>query len=138
MDSCAPQFLFAVCSAGADQDLKDAETELAKESGMNPMLVLKNIRNLKLYWQALGSDAESLHTRLGAMCDLMRSRITASYEQNEEKRPNLLKFSAAFDADTWQQRSEVLLAFYWKMAQRRGILVGVWQTSCKPSSSWFP
>ncbi|CAJ1392417.1 unnamed protein product [Effrenium voratum] len=98
MDSCAPQFLFAVCSAGADQDLKDAETELAKESGMNPMLVLKNIRNLKLYWQALGSDAESLHTRLGAMCDLMRSRITASYEQNEEKRPNLLKFSAAFDA----------------------------------------
>ncbi|CAJ1341877.1 unnamed protein product, partial [Effrenium voratum] len=68
MDSCAPQFLFAVCSAGADQDLKDAETELAKESGMNPMLVLKNIRNLKLYWQALGSDAESLHTRLGAMC----------------------------------------------------------------------
>ena len=30
--------------------------------------------------------------------DLMRSRITSSYEQNPEKRPNLLKFSAAFDA----------------------------------------
>lgn len=28
----------------------------------------------------------------------MHSRITTSYEQHEEKRPNLLKFSAAFDA----------------------------------------
>lgn len=36
-----------------------------------------------------------LHLKWG---DLMRSRITSSYEQNPEKRPNLLKFSAAFDA----------------------------------------
>lgn len=98
MDDCAPDFNFAVCSAGAAQDLTDAETELSKETGMNPVAVLKNIRNLRLYWQALGSSAEQLHQRLGAMCDLMRSRITSSYEQNPEKRPNLLKFSAAFDA----------------------------------------
>ena len=26
--------------------------------------------NLKLYWQALGSNAEALHQRLGAMCSL--------------------------------------------------------------------
>eukprot|EP00435_Cladocopium_sp_Y103_P008495 s1926_g2.t1 len=98
MDDCAPDFNFAVCSAGAAQDLTDAETELGKETGMNPVAVLKNIRNLRLYWQALGPSAEQLHQRLGAMCDLMRSRITTSYEQNPEKRPNLLKFSAAFDA----------------------------------------
>jgi len=98
MDNCAPDFLFAVCSAGALQDLTDAESELGKETGMNPVLVLKNIRNLQLYWQALGSRAEDLHQRLWEMCELMRSRITSSYEQNPEKRPNLLKFSAAFDA----------------------------------------
>lgn len=97
MDDCAPEFFFAVCSAGANQDLTDAENELGKESGMNPVKVLTNIRNLKLYWQALGSNAEALHQRLGAMCDLMRSRIMTSYEENPEKRPNLVKFSAAFD-----------------------------------------
>jgi len=97
MDNCAPDFLFAVCSAGALQDLTDAESELGKETGMNPVLVLKNIRNLQLYWQALGSRAEDLHQRLFEMCELMRSRITSSYEQNPDKRPNLLKFSAAFD-----------------------------------------
>eukprot|EP00913_Durusdinium_trenchii_P000685 g638.t1 len=80
MDDCAPEFFFAVCSAGANQE------RLRHRAG-----------NLKLYWQALGSNAEALHQRLGAMCDLMRSRIMTSYEENPEKRPNLVKFSAAFD-----------------------------------------
>ena len=82
MGAAAPEFFFSVCSAGASQDLSDAESELGKErcirwdqnnlkgsinacvfiliktiykclswalgeeSGMNPMVVLKNIRRL--------------------------------------------------------------------------------------------
>lgn len=102
LGSCCPDFLLSMAAAGASQDLLDAETELGKESGMNPMLVLKNIRNLSIYWDALGPSEEALaeeqRKRLGAMCDLMRSRITSSYEEHPEKRPGLLKFSEAFDS----------------------------------------
>ncbi|CAE7783721.1 unnamed protein product [Symbiodinium pilosum] len=101
LGSCCTDFLLSMAVAGASQDLLDAESELGKESGMNPMLVLKNISSLRIYWEVLGPSEEAVaaeqRQRLGAMCDLMRSRITSSYEEHPEKRPNLLKFSGAFD-----------------------------------------
>eukprot|EP00930_Biecheleria_cincta_P045881 TRINITY_DN31610_c0_g1_i2.p1 TRINITY_DN31610_c0_g1~~TRINITY_DN31610_c0_g1_i2.p1 ORF type:complete len:1219 (-),score=238.63 TRINITY_DN31610_c0_g1_i2:258-3914(-) len=102
LGSCSPGFCDNVVRAGASQDFADAESELEKEKGMNPMLVLKNIRNLKLYWEELGDpsspEVSALHDRLGKMCSVMRGRISDSYEESPEKRPALLKFAESFDA----------------------------------------
>jgi len=96
LGSCCPEFCSAVVSTGASQDLLDAKKELEKDKGMNPAVVLKNLRNLKLYWAEL--DSAELKAQLFEICENMRSRITSSYTDNPEKRAGLLNFAGSFDA----------------------------------------
>eukprot|EP00930_Biecheleria_cincta_P045480 TRINITY_DN31342_c0_g1_i1.p1 TRINITY_DN31342_c0_g1~~TRINITY_DN31342_c0_g1_i1.p1 ORF type:complete len:851 (+),score=249.08 TRINITY_DN31342_c0_g1_i1:69-2555(+) len=101
LGSCAPGFCRSVAQAGAAQDLADAGTELAKETGMNPTLVIKNLRHLKQYWEQIGGDdqpgVQELHGKLGELCSTMRERIKTSYTENPAKREGLLKFAATYD-----------------------------------------
>eukprot|EP00931_Biecheleriopsis_adriatica_P074385 TRINITY_DN48456_c0_g1_i1.p1 TRINITY_DN48456_c0_g1~~TRINITY_DN48456_c0_g1_i1.p1 ORF type:complete len:1208 (+),score=281.31 TRINITY_DN48456_c0_g1_i1:59-3682(+) len=102
LGNCSPGFRHSIARKGAEQDLVDAETELSKESGMNPMLILRNLRNLRLFWDDIGEgsneEVAALHERLGGMCASMRGRITTSFEESEAKRPGLLKFAAMYDS----------------------------------------
>eukprot|EP00931_Biecheleriopsis_adriatica_P026849 TRINITY_DN16261_c0_g1_i1.p1 TRINITY_DN16261_c0_g1~~TRINITY_DN16261_c0_g1_i1.p1 ORF type:complete len:833 (+),score=244.52 TRINITY_DN16261_c0_g1_i1:34-2499(+) len=94
LSACSPDFCASVIVAGAAKDLEDAEAELSKEKGMNPMVVLRNLRNLKHYDVNFGSVTSDspmaeLRKRLVDICESLRTRITASYQESPEKRPAL-------------------------------------------------
>mmetsp|Transcript_62991 Transcript_62991/g.136766 ORF Transcript_62991/g.136766 Transcript_62991/m.136766 type:complete len:790 (+) Transcript_62991:114-2483(+) len=102
----SPGFLASIAAAGADADLTDAETELAKDSGMDPKKVLLSVSNLKLYFPLLPDLEEGgaeMPRRLGLVCAAVRRRIGESYGKvleplDERRRNELRQFAGLFDS----------------------------------------
>jgi len=95
----------------ADNQLKAAEAELAKESGMNPAHFLKNVVELSNTWPQIGKEDAGpsrdaildLHKRVKEMNEKVHSRMQKSLEDalsagNKKKEAALLNFAKEFDA----------------------------------------
>mmetsp|Transcript_73031 Transcript_73031/g.136416 ORF Transcript_73031/g.136416 Transcript_73031/m.136416 type:complete len:813 (-) Transcript_73031:99-2537(-) len=82
--------------------LSTAHSELAKESKMNPQIVLQQVKSVAPLWTDLQPDSAA-HTMLNDLCGKVRSRVSASFTEaveakNVTKREALLKFATDFDS----------------------------------------
>eukprot|EP00929_Paragymnodinium_shiwhaense_P001092 TRINITY_DN101303_c0_g1_i1.p1 TRINITY_DN101303_c0_g1~~TRINITY_DN101303_c0_g1_i1.p1 ORF type:complete len:598 (+),score=168.40 TRINITY_DN101303_c0_g1_i1:142-1935(+) len=101
LSSISPGFLDFIMRAGADRDLLDCSQELAKDSGLNPQVILKSVKGLSAYWPELGDEAPSYHARLGEVCEKVHARIMDAFDkdpENTKKRAALVQFAKQFDA----------------------------------------